>query len=260
MIVQELDRDGRALAITLAEHQGLAVQLAAAFGNERCDPLVPRDVMLFAVGNHDAGWAALDAAPALDAATGLPCSLNRNRRADLLAAAVASADYNERHHPFCGLLVSLHYTGLYRGRIGPIPASEKPAVNAMLAGEVRRQQRLRDSLARDPAWCTWVDEPALRFNFERLQFFDRLALYLNATPLDRLQSMVFERVPMAPARTAEVTVLRADGGVAFDEFPFRGDELTVAFRGRPVRPGTAPDTWPAIPLVERRIRLWRMTS
>ena len=63
--------------------------------------------------------AVVNAAGSLiDPATSLPCSLSKNPRELVLSAASRSIDINERHHPFCGLLVSMHQAGLYTGRFG----------------------------------------------------------------------------------------------------------------------------------------------
>jgi len=80
-----------------------------------------------------------------------------------------SPDYNQRQHPFCGLLSSMHSWGLYNGRYGlsnmvlvnRFPPEEQSIVQEMLDGELERQARLKADLAKDASTAVWLDERRL---------------------------------------------------------------------------------------------------
>ena len=101
--------------------------------------------------------AELDAAPRRDPETNLPYDFIVTPRPLVVPVHARSPEFNERHHPFCGLLASMHTWGLYHGRYGlseratidSISPADKPAVLAMLQGELARQARLQGQLAAD---------------------------------------------------------------------------------------------------------------
>jgi hypothetical protein len=83
-----------------------------------------------------------------------------------------SPDFNEAHHPYCGLLSSMHTWGLYNKRYGLLsswcgPARNtvsinvadpnRPMVDKMLADELARQERLKQGLAKNPATQPWLN-------------------------------------------------------------------------------------------------------
>jgi uncharacterized protein DUF3891 len=88
-----------------------------------------------------------------------------------------SPEYNQRQHPFCGLLSSMHSWGLYNGRYGlssmvlidKIPPQDRPLAQRMLDGELARQTRLKAELARDPEAAAWLDEDRLFQSYKQLR-------------------------------------------------------------------------------------------
>ena len=100
------------------EHTALCAQFARAFGNAQFEPLSPLDLMIYVVGHHDAGSAEFDRNPAPDERTGLPYNLIETPIRYLAVTSQRSPDFNERHHPYCGLISSMHSWGLYNGRYG----------------------------------------------------------------------------------------------------------------------------------------------
>lgn len=270
MIVQPPQSGESGYAVTLAEHQGLAAQLAARFGNsDFCEP-APREEMLFAVGHHDSGWEEIDCAPPGYPASGLPCSLGQHPIAQLLAAAARSIVLNEGRHPYCGLLVSMHQAGLYNGRYGlkaaqsmpTLSSDEREQVTVFLEQETVRQTRLRRLLSADPAWRAAVEYNALFSNYLLLQFFDRLALYLNLGAPGRLCPAVIDRVPAAPGREPDIHITPADDSITLAPYPFCR-EIEVNYSLRSVKPEAGVLDWcerlTAAPIEERRFYLRRKT-
>ena len=245
MIIQSAAAGSRHFAITMDQHTALAAQFARAFGNASFEAVAPLEPMLFMVGNHDKGWAALDAAPGTNPVTRLPYNLVETPATDIVPTSAASPDFNERHHPYCGLLSSMHSWGLYNGRYGlsdkilidSIPDTHRPLVQRMLDGELARQARLRDVLAQDPVTAAWIEDAHLFQNYKQLQFFDTLALYFNRTAEGAREATHFEHVPLDGKRDVTVTLRPAAPGVyALDPYPFAASPAAFSFEGRYIEP------------------------
>jgi len=138
------------------EHTALSHQFARAFGNDRFQGPEPNDLMFHVVLHHDAGWAEFDRDPVTDRATGLPYNLVETPAEYIAMTSRGSPEFNQRQHPFCGLMSSMHSWGLYNGRYGlssmvlidKISPHDRPLVQRMLDGEIDRQKRLRPSRPR----------------------------------------------------------------------------------------------------------------
>lgn len=254
MIIQHGAADGRCFAITMDQHTALAGQFAVGFGNAAFEPVAPRELMLYVITNHDKGWCALDAAPGTDLKTGLPYNLVETPMADIVPTSIASPDFNEQRHAYCGLLSSMHSWGLYNGRYGlsdkvlldQVPAAQRPLVERMLDHEFARQQRLKEVLAQHAESAAWIEEGHLFQNYKQLQFFDTLALYFNRTAEGRREATTFEHVPLDAARDVTVSLRPAgDGRYVMDPYPFAGTTVEFFFEGRYVEalPAGTADAW-----------------
>ncbi len=186
---------------TMLEHNELCTQFADAFGNTRFERPEPFEQMIFVIGNHDRGWDEWDANPAIDPRTGIPCGLTNTPTLASLAISRKSPDFNEGHHPYCGLLSSMHNWGLYHARYDlsefrvrpggsmsvPIIPQFADETRAMLEGERARQERLKRELAASPVTRAWVEEKPLMQNYKYLQFFDTLNSLFSPPPSRRPQ-------------------------------------------------------------------------
>ncbi len=189
MIIQTAPTGQPRLAIMMYEHTALSHQFARTFGNEKFEPLSPAEPMYYIVLHHDAGWAGFDRNPATDPNTGLPYNLIDTPTEHITLTSRLSPEFNQRQHPYSGLISSMHSWGLYNGRYGlssmvlidKIPPERRPLADAMLAGELERQKRLKAEIANDPETSSWLDERHVFQNYKQLQFVDTLALYFNRT-------------------------------------------------------------------------------
>jgi len=245
MIVQTALDDGPSKVVTMRDHLGLVAQLGRAFGNEEFASLNPRDLMDYAIAHHDAGWDEVDADLGIDPATGMPRNLLQTPLDRLAQTGPASAAFNEAHHPFCGLLISMHAYGLLNGRYGlsdkivvdVLPADAQPMFREVCEAELRRQDRLKSTLAADPRTAEWVAEDTLFHNYKLLQFFDTLGLYFCMEhPESRYESR-FLNVPVTVGTDVTVTVTPQGAGVyRVSPFPFATDPLVVNLDGVAVSP------------------------
>ena len=256
MIIQTAPSGTPRLAIMMHEHTALCLQFAHAFGNGQFESLSPANLMIHVVSNHDAGWIDFDRNPQIDPATGLPYNLVDTPPEFITTTSRLSPDFNQRQHPYCGLISSMHSWGLYNGRYGlsklvlldKIAAKDRPLADKMLNGELERQKRLKAELAADPEAGTWLDERKIFQNYKALQFLDTLALYFNRIhPTERVEQ-AFENIPLS--RELDVTVrIRPAGSKTYllSPFPFAASGAEFAFCGRRVSPadGNRAGGWAA---------------
>src|SRR5712691_9978085 len=245
MIIQTAPSDAARLAIMMFEHTALCQQFAHAFGNDRFERLTPLDLIIYVISHHDAGWLEFDRNPQIDATTGLPYNLVDTPPEFITVTSRRSPDFNERHHPYCGLMSSMHSWGLYNGRYGlssmvlidRIPPADRPLADRMLAAELDRQKRLKGELAGDPQTAGWIEEGHLFQNYKQLQFCDTLALYFNRTHPSERGEQRFERVPANAREDVAVTVRPREPGVyEASPYPFAAIGAEFAFAGRLVEP------------------------
>jgi len=245
MIVQTAAPGHPHFVIEQPDHAATCGQFAAAFGNDAFAPPVPRELVLFTVTHHDEGWVPVDALAEASPTTGLPHHLTQTPLPYLLRTGKGSPDFNEAHHPFCGLLSSMHTVGLFNGRYGlsdfifidRVPAEYKPAADALLAAEMARQERLKAVLRTDANTAPWVEDEALFANYKRLQFFDTLGLYFQLTHAEARREARFLHVPDGRGTDHTITITpRPDGTYALSPWCFAGDSLEVFTLGRYLSP------------------------
>jgi hypothetical protein len=233
-------------AIMMHDHAVLSGQFARAFGNAEFAAPSPLDLVVYIVTNHDAGWADFDRDPVTDPQTGLPFTVFGTPARHILPTSRGSPDYNQGHHPYCGLLSSMHTWGIYNGRYGfastgrlnRIAPDEKPAVDAMLAVELERQAALKAELSRSTETASWVEEDRLFQNYKLLQFCDLLAIYYNTTHAEQRTEQTFTHVPITRDRDITVTIRpKSSGAYALSPFPFAVEGAEFAFAGRSLSPG-----------------------
>ena len=258
MIIQTAADGKPRFAIMMDEHTALAGQFARAFGNASFEPVEPRELMLYMVQHHDQGWAALDAAPMHDPRTGLPFNLADTPAPYITRTSTASPEFNERHHPYCGLLSSMHSWGLYNGRYGlsdmvlidRIAPGERHYADRMLEGELARQTRLKAALAADPQTAPWVEPSRLFQSYKQLQFFDTLALYFNRTHEGARAEATFKHVPLDRDTDVPLHIRPLSPGVyGLEPYPFAEDPGEFFFTGRYIEPmpeGTQPSSWGSV--------------
>lgn len=275
MMVQDAPEGQPCFVSTMQEHNQFCVDIARAFGNDDFQALEPREQVLFVIGNHDRGWDYWDSHPGLDPKTKLPCGLTNTPIPAAIQTNRGSPDFNERHHPYCGLLSSMHSYGLYHARLGvsefrvraggslsvPIVPQFEAETKAMIEGEAARQQRLKTSLRDDPPTRHWVEEKRLMQNYKQLQFFDTLTLYFHLRHPSARAEERYVHVPLDAERDCDI-VLRPVGNDTYSltPFPFAGNSLQVACRGRyvtpfagSVEPADLAAALAALPTVEQKV-------
>jgi hypothetical protein len=251
MISQTAPQGEPHFVLTMANHTEMCGQMARAFGNDRFEPVSPFDEVVYIVENHDRGWDEYDSNPGLDPETGVPYIMARTPTPDAVKTNRGSPDFNEAHHPYCGLLSSMHSWGLYNGRYGFstfVPRTQtstsisvgdvhRPLIDTMLAYEEARQARLKAALAADPATRAWVAQCRLFQNYKQLQFFDTMSLYFHLRHAGERGEANYVHVPQSASADTTIVLRKIDDQVySLNPFPFARDRLTIFCRGRYVMP------------------------
>jgi hypothetical protein len=251
VIIQTAPKGTPRLAVMMYEHTALCLHFANAFGNREFEALSPLDLMIYVISHHDAGWLEFDRDPQIDAETGLPYNLVDTPPAYITTTSRLSPEFNQRHHPYCGMISSMHSWGLYNGRYGlsklvlldKIAAKDRPLADKMLNGEIDRQKRLKAELSEDPQAAAWITERKLFQNYKVLQFIDTLALYFNRIHFTERAEQVFENVPVTSEKDVAITIRPAGQGTySLSPFPFAAEGGEFAFSGRPVSPADGKRT------------------
>ena len=244
MIVQRVPAGEPTIIIRNVDHAVTAGQLARAFGNAQFLVPEPMELMTYVVEHHEEGWRPLDEAPRRNPLTGLPYHLGETPADLLIQKSVASPNWNERRHPWCGLLSSMHSWGLYNGRYGisdaitieARPPAHAAQIEAMLEGELARQARLKEVLRADWSTASWVEKEVLLSSYKLLEFFDTLALWFQLTHAALREPARF-RVPAAEGEDLILTIEPTGQDTArISPFPFRESPIRLRCLVRAITP------------------------
>jgi hypothetical protein len=217
----------------------MLLQLARAFGNDQFDVPGPRALIEYAVAHQNEGWRRFDLIGSIDPISALPYDHCRSRGSLMADCVHLSAEFNERHHPYCGLLASIRGAlGCERRLVVPgIGDEEQRALQLCIDVEHRRQLRLRSELSALGSTARWVRGQRLAHVLRTLEFFERLALYLESVHPLLWQPARMARVAIQAGRTGDL-VLRPLAGatLAIGPYPFCCDPVTVTCPGQYLRP------------------------
>jgi len=220
MIIRK-EANGGLTLIGQTDHSRFVGQLAAHWGNRDFEAPKPYDSVVRAATFHDYGWLRYETSPLIDPASGEPYPfLQAPMTAQQLGSYQWALDWMADIDPYSGLVVSMHRTGLWKGRYGLIkhPAGRynltklSPEVEAFVAHNEAWQEKQRKTLDAKGVWT----------NYRLMQVWDLLGLYFCCqAPYDDY----VEPVPGGYAGADDEGVrmsMKALGPrkVAFDPFPF----------------------------------------
>src|SRR6266566_7874905 len=103
------------IAITQPMHAWLSGQLARAWGNERFGEVVPFEEVCLGAEQHDIAHADWERAPKLNPQTGRPYSFLEAPKTMHIPIFSSASSLVLNQGRYAALLVSLHFTGLYKG-------------------------------------------------------------------------------------------------------------------------------------------------
>jgi hypothetical protein len=227
MIIHD-QSDGRLTLIAQTDHSNLVGQLAAHWGNTDFAPLEPYDSVARAATFHDYGWLRYETNPLVNLSNGRPYQfLELPFSQEQLDAYQWCIDWLSSIDRYSGLIVSMHRTGLWKGRYGTIthPSGKydlkglRPEIQALIDRNEALQEQERKSLDQDNVWT----------NYRLMQVWDLLGLYFCCQePYDDY----VEPVPTSYNGDSKAGVRMTmrpvgEGRVAFDPYPFNERPLRV---------------------------------
>lgn len=224
MIVR-YESDGSIVMITQNDHAQLSGLFAAHWGNEAFERPSPYGSLVRAAMFHDRGWIWYETGPRINPETGKTPNYREvpNDRTQLEAFEWAG-EWLSSIDPYAGLMIAKHRTGLWQGRYGVIthpPAIQRGKLPAEIQAFIARSE------ARQKAAAEKVDSGELAINYNLLQVWDMLSLYICSTEV--LKPDRIEPVPVGYADAAAVplTLTPVDGKtIIVDPYPF--DEVSLA--------------------------------
>ena len=268
MIVQTASEGKPHLVVTQIDHARMSGQFARAFGNDEFAGLEPCRAVEFVAGHHDEGWDETDRMVLRDLNTNLPYHLTQTPLTELVKTSARSPEFNEQHHPYSGILSSMHTYGLFHGRYGLsdkifidlIPMEHKDAVAGMLKAELARQERLKAQLMGDEETAVWVTDSYLFHNYKLLQFFDTLALYFHMVHREARAMATFPNVPLSVGNDTTITIQPVGDGVyRLDPYPFDEEQVAFSYVGRRMLPQAEDvdlkEYFDSIELVEEQVMI-----
>jgi hypothetical protein len=257
-------RDGQLLLVDQVEHARLCGTFAEHWGNEAFAAASPAGPTHAAAEIHDDGWRESDRRPLYNAEERRPLAFLELDRAAHVRLYSTGVEQAYRRSPYAGLLVSMHWTGLYRsrwgmpsGRVPPTPAAPEDAV---IDREEQRWSKVKHTLIENQRRSDL--EIGLWHNFDLLQVWDLLSLFaclMDLTPVEGVaprpvattlakidQEPGPRTIPSVPVAAAgervELTMnVREPGVVKVDPHPFDLAELSCAVGARAIPDRTYED-------------------
>ena len=261
MIVSRRDR--RLLLIDQNEHGRLCGEICDRWGNARFARPAHAPSVRVAAAMHDEGWRTADAEPLFNAQEGRPLHFLEIAMSEHVPLYRRGVERVSHLDPYAGLLVSMHWTGLYRGRWGlqsggvfrSAGTDEASQLQDQAVAEQEQQwiERRRGLMLEEPRSDF---EIGLWHNYDLLQAFDLLSLFVCSADLapapgaapERLTDVLGEIEARPGPRVIGAVPERAggprldlvltpggDGTVGVDPYPFDQDEVELTISGRQIQ-------------------------
>lgn len=184
------------------EHGRLAGEFTTRWGNSSFDAPTRRENVQLGTARHDDGWREADAEPLFNAEEQRPLHFLEIPMEEHMPLYQRGVDRVYAEDAYAGLLVSMHWTGLYRNRWGMQEGGVgiKPTANPLdeareqhVAEEEQRWAETKKSLIKDTIRSDF--EANLWYHYDLLQIWDLFSLY---TALADITPENSPAVPLAP--------------------------------------------------------------
>jgi uncharacterized protein DUF3891 len=239
MIVRP-EPDGSLLLIGQTDHSRFVGQLAAHWGNGDFATPRPFESVVRAATFHDFGWLRYETAPLVDPKTGTPYQfLHVPLTETQLGAYQWSLDWMTDIDPYAGLIVSMHRTGLWRGRYETVKhprGYNLPSLSPEVQALVERNEAWQEQERRRH------DEAEVWTNYRLMQTWDLLGLYFGChDPCeDHVEPVPTGYAADSPTVSLALTPL-GPRHVRFAPYPFDTRPCRVQLAARRVPARVFPD-------------------
>ncbi|XID91874.1 DUF3891 family protein [Paenibacillaceae bacterium WGS1546] len=221
-------RDGYLHIVNQYDHSVQAGQVAAHWGNETFERPKNFDSVRTAVAKHDIGWVAPDREVLYDAGALRPTQfieVNLRQHVEFYGAGYEQVLAEDA---YAGLLVGMHWIGLYTSRFGydptftfRIPEEMRSFMDDVISSKQKEwidvKMRLWDGKTSRSDF-----EEQLWMGYELVQMMDRLSQYVSLKPVTSTDTVTLGRI-RTNAKGPLVTLRawgKGDGDVVVDPFPF----------------------------------------
>jgi len=255
-------RKDKLVLVDQNEHGRLAGEMCGHWGNERfAAPARPESARV-AAAMHDEGWREADAAPLFNDEESRPLHFLEINMLDHVPLYGRGVERVYELDPYAGLLVSMHWTGLYRSRWGMQTGAVgfKPGATAVeklqdetVDHEERRWIAVKRGLMRESRRSEF--EAGLWHDYDLLQCFDLLSLYVSLIDLSRADGVapqlvatglrsidqpagprIVESIPpqIVGDRVELLLTPVADNVVTVEPYPFDTDSIDLSLAARAI--------------------------
>jgi hypothetical protein len=243
-------REDKLVLVTQPDHAETAGEMVAHWGNDRFAVPPRHESARLAAAMHDDGWREADAVPLFNEDEHRPLHFLEIPMEEHIPLYGRGVDRTFERDPYAGLLVSMHWTGLYRARWGlqegklqwsaPVERLQDEAVEREERRWIDVKQQLVDGQPRSEL------EAGLWHTYDLLQAWDLLSLYvclIDLSPADDVparpvpstlkgidQQPGVRTIQSVPLRVGgdrvELTLRAVDPGVVIvDPYPFDEDDV-----------------------------------
>ncbi len=212
------EESGTTWVIHQAAHAVIAGQIAEHWTGTQNMTLAPRDALLIAAGNHDAGWIANEHTPRINA-KGQPRTFTEMGLNEHFAIWEHSIQSVFAQNRYAGLLTSMHCTALYEQRLRFVadPPGDRAQIEAFLARWHAWQDALINALKNHPLYALAVGPQPLADNLRLLQVWDYLSLVLCMSPV---HEQALDDVPLGNGARGDIDIAgNGERGMTLDPFP-----------------------------------------
>ncbi|WP_445491345.1 DUF3891 family protein [Niallia sp. 03133] len=234
--------DGFLYIVNQYDHSIQAGEVARHWGNEQFDSPEHFDSFCLAVEKHDIGWIDSDAKVLFNPDTCQPVpflKVNLLQHVDFYGKGYEKV---KEEDPYAGLLVGMHWMGLYTSRFGydpsftfNIPEELASFIDDTIVNKQKEWVDLKMQLwNRSMPKSKFEDQ--LWLNYELVQLMDRLSQYVSMHKLDTKEEITIGPVRKSINSEGEMITVQGqgDGTIVLDPFPFKTPvETTVRFRKIP---------------------------
>lgn len=201
-----------------AAHAYLSGAIATHWIGDGAMAFAPRDDLILAAHNHDAGWVDAERQIGLNA-QGMPRTFTEmplDGHFTIWEDSIQAVFYQNR---YAGLLTSLHCTALYEQRLRFVadPPQDKARIEAFLDRWRCWQDDLTGVLANHPRYSLAVQPNQLAENVRLLQVWDYLSLLLC---MSAVREQTLDDVPFNTGMRDTLQIAsHGPRGMALDPFP-----------------------------------------
>ncbi len=222
------------ILIGQTDHSKLVGQFAAHWGNDQFAIPKPYETIARAATFHDFGWLRYETNPVLADNNETPGFRSIAADEDQLKSFQWCIDWLSDVDPYSGLIVSMHRTGLWRGRYNTVA---HPTMNAARSLAPGVEEFIATNEARQAQGRAARDEAEVWTNYHLMQVWDLLGLYFCCQdPYEDYIEPVPQTYSADGKAGVKMTLTPKDRTtVAFDPFPFaeKGVEVQLAWKRIP---------------------------